>query len=204
MLDSDCIEEKSRERFFELKESLWVLYFSDAAQTFIAGLIAFQIYRETRKTLWLERGRKCKADMKLWTDQGSLWNFQHKFLLLDAEEHFSNGIFKNAQVCYNKAIESAKSHKFINDEALACELAAKFFWGIGDFKTSLKNFRLAHEKYVQWGAIAKADRLVACINQKFSNIVGNKSVLSPINVGDAGALTRQCVGGTDHRKRRAA
>ena len=47
--------------------------------------------------------------------------------------------------------------RFINEEALACELAGYLFMGFSQKDISLKYSFKAHEKYHEWGAIAKAN-----------------------------------------------
>ena len=117
------------------------------------------VYRRTMNSIWLERGRKCKEDMKLWTTQGSVWNFEGKWLLLEAEEHFAVGNIDLSREFYSKSVASCRTHKFLNDEALACELAAKFYSHINEYSTSMEYFRLAREKYLAWGAVKKADEM---------------------------------------------
>ncbi|KAL3799295.1 hypothetical protein HJC23_013020 [Cyclotella cryptica] len=169
LLDNNVIDEYAL-KYYQFHRSSWFLFFGDAVQTFFVGLVAFQSYRETCKSIWLEKGETCIADMKLWAKQGASWNFRHKLLLLEAEELYSKGSFENAQVSYMNAITLAKSHKFMNDEALACELAAMFYLGTGNVASSLDHFRLAQEKYHKWGAFAKADRLLAFIHITFIDI----------------------------------
>ncbi|KAL3785483.1 hypothetical protein HJC23_008293 [Cyclotella cryptica] len=63
-----------------------------AMHEFYGGLVSYRIYRETGDTKWLDRGRQCKSAIKLWAEQGSLWNFEQKHYLLEAEEqhcHFN-------------------------------------------------------------------------------------------------------------------
>jgi hypothetical protein len=48
---------------------------------------------------------------------------------------------------------------FINDEALSSELAGYFFLAIDRYDTALKYFLHAHEKYHNWGAVAKCNAL---------------------------------------------
>jgi hypothetical protein len=48
---------------------------------------------------------------------------------------------------------------FINDEALSSELAGYFFLAIGRKDTALQYFLRAHEKYHDWGAVAKCNAL---------------------------------------------
>jgi hypothetical protein len=203
MLDDDMLTEYA-EKFFQLKKNSWFLYFGDAAQTFIVGLVAFQIYRETLDSIWLERGNQCVADMKLWAEQGSLWNFHQNLLLLVAEELYSDGSVENAQVSYINAIASARSHKFIHVEALSCELAGKFYLDTGNLTSSFEHFILAHEKYCEWGALAKANKLLAFINKTFSNALGGNSDMLSSTVNDSGVMNLRGLAGIDSRRKSAA
>ena len=133
---------------------------TESVQVFVAGLAAFRIYRETNDSIWLDRGRQHKETIKLWATEGCEWNFKQKLLLLEAEESYSIGNFSSAKQSYKKAISTAKAHKFANDEALACELAARFYLKTDDKESSKEHFRLAHTKYLEWGAVRKAEVLV--------------------------------------------
>eukprot|EP00804_Cyclotella_cryptica_P014030 CCRYP_002508-RA/>CCRYP_002508-RA protein AED:0.03 eAED:0.03 QI:1061/1/1/1/1/1/4/164/1320 len=158
------------EKFFELRMSSWLLVVSNAGHEFFGGLVSFRIYRETGKTLWLERGKQCKASIQPWAEQGSLWNFEHKVFLLEAEEYYSCHDYSGAQVAYNNAIESASAHKFINDEALACELAGYFYLHIGNTTESLEHLIRAHGKYTQWGASLKVKKVGDFIKEEFGDV----------------------------------
>jgi tetratricopeptide (TPR) repeat protein len=148
--DGDAIK-RCCEKFIDAEKSSFFLFFGDTVQAFIVGLSSLRIYRETRCSLWLERAKKCMSDMMLWSDDGSQWNFKHKLLLLQAEEYYSIGDYVSAQDFYNKAIQTAKSHKAINDEALSCELAAKFYIETNEQEKELRHLRLALKKYLEWG-----------------------------------------------------
>ena len=166
------------ENFLELKELSLFLISGDASQVFIFGLSCYNLFRLTRDPLWAERGRKCRERMKLYSNQGSPWNFLHKFLLLEAEGHYCNGNSQSAQESYKKAIITASSHKFHNDEALSYELAANFYHAKGDSATSLEHFRIAHEKYHEWGALKKADKLFESIQKMFAGALFGNFALS--------------------------
>ncbi|KAL7481155.1 hypothetical protein ACHAW6_006837, partial [Cyclotella cf. meneghiniana] len=143
------------EKFFEINMPSWHLLSAHAAHAFIGGLASFQIFRETHNPLWALRGEQFQQRINTWKEQGSLWNFESKSFLLHAEQCYSNGNFDLAQVCYESAISSAQHHKFIHEEALASELAAKFFLKIGNNLMALKYFTSAHGAYFKWGAFAK-------------------------------------------------
>ncbi|KAL7483730.1 hypothetical protein ACHAW6_009383 [Cyclotella cf. meneghiniana] len=202
MFDNDMLSAYA-EKFFLLKQKSWFLYFGDAAQAFISGLVAFQLYRKTLDSIWFERGKMCVADMKLWAEQGSSWNFHQHLLLLEAEELYSSGSFENAQASYENAIATSKSHKFLNVEALSCELAGKFYLGTGNLASSLELFRLAHENYHAWGALAKANQLFAFINEAFSDVFTDNSHKLSSTVNDSGDINLRGLDGIDSWRKRA-
>ena len=139
----------------------WTLMFGQSECTYIFGLTLFWIFRESKEQHWKDAAVKAKEAMHGWT-KSSKWNFEHKFFLLDAEENFCDGNFAQAKMLYEKAIKSAKEHRFVNGEALACELAGYFYLELGE-KTRAKEYLVkAHERYVMWGALGKA----AALNQE--------------------------------------
>ena len=79
--------------------------------------------------------------------------------MLEAEEAFSNKNYELAKSLYEKAVSTARKHRFINQEALACELAGYFFLETGEQDTAIQYFLQAHEKYHEWGAVAKCNML---------------------------------------------
>jgi hypothetical protein len=162
------------EALFRLDSRPGFLWSVDIFIEFTAGLSCYKVYRDTRDPTWASRGKKCTNQMKLWNDQGSSWNFQHRLHLLEAEEHCSNFEFNLAKVSYRNAIASARSSKFVNDEALASDLAGRFYLEIGDLELSFKHFRVAHEKYSEWGAVGKASRLFEFMNSTFGNGSNNR------------------------------
>lgn len=161
------------DEFFAVEVEECFLLFGLSTRAFITGLAALKLYGETGDSLWRSRGENAIKRFKLWTNQGSSWNFEHKLQLLEAEHSHYCGNFKQATESYEKSIASAKAHKFINDEALACELAGKFFLKEDNLNSSLEHLRLAHEKYCEWGAQGKADQLLSFINTTFAHAVSS-------------------------------
>ena len=45
--------------------------------------------------------------------------------------------------------------QFVNEEALACELAAYFYLEIGEVNKAVEYCLLAHEKYQEWVSISR-------------------------------------------------
>ena len=167
MMDLGNLEE-CYEKFLTTRVEDHFLVFFQSVRAFIAGLAAFKIYRDTvNDALWKSFGEKRVQEFKLWAEQGSAWNFEHKLQLMEAEHSYCCGHFDRAAELYKKAIASARAHKYINDEALACELAGKFFLDRDNVSLSLEYLTLAHEKYSEWKAEGKANHLFEFINGKF-------------------------------------
>ncbi|KAL7475270.1 hypothetical protein ACHAW6_001191, partial [Cyclotella cf. meneghiniana] len=158
---------KSTENFIEFQVPSWVLLSIHAGHFFIVSLSSFRIYRETHDPLWAKRGKQYKERVIAWKEQGSLWNFESKSFLLEAEDYYSSGDFKSAEVSYDKAISSASQHKFVNEEALICDLAANFYLEQGNKSMALKYFKNALEHFQEWGAFAKVRTLQAFMEENF-------------------------------------
>jgi len=154
------------ETFLSLEIKEYYTNFLQSIKVFIAGLVSFQIYRDTGDSSWKSRGVERINEFRVFADQGSDWNFKHKLQLMEAEDYSCSGDYEQAEESYKKAIASARVHKYVNDEALACELAGKFFLNTDDKASSLEYLRLAHEKYCEWGAAGKASQLFDFITKK--------------------------------------
>jgi len=136
---------------------------------FYAGLVSFWVAREIndkkKSKKWIQRGVECKDEIEKLSVLASKWNFQNKAYLLQAEEQFSSMNFDLAERLYDNAISSSKTHKFVNEEALANELAGYFYLETGRRNRSVHYFSQAFEKYNEWGAIAKANTLTAYLDE---------------------------------------
>jgi hypothetical protein len=96
------------EKYFEYRVPSTCLHAGFAVHAFIgAGLVSFRMYRETKDTLWLDRGKYFKERIQARKEEGSVWNFEHKFFLVAAEEAYSHGEVENAKILYDKAATSA-------------------------------------------------------------------------------------------------
>ena len=92
-------------------------------------------------------------------------NFQHKYDLVQAERYRTSGDLAKAMACFDDAINGAKASGYIQEEALANELAARLYLGQGRTKIARLYLRDAHYNYVKWGATAKIQDLKASYPQ---------------------------------------
>ena len=86
-------------------------------------------------------------------------NFLHKWHLVEAEKHRVLGNKVEASDGYDRAISLAKENLFLNEEALANELAAKFYLEWGKEKFARIYAIEAYYAYTRWGAKAKVNDL---------------------------------------------
>jgi predicted ATPase len=86
-------------------------------------------------------------------------NFQHKVDLIEAERCRVLGKFTEAIELYDLAISGAKNHKYLQEEAICNELAAKFYLERGQEVIAATYLRKAYYCYARWGAVAKIDDL---------------------------------------------
>ncbi|MCK5876160.1 MAG: GAF domain-containing protein, partial [Candidatus Marithrix sp.] len=107
--------------------------------------------------------------MKLWAEHAPM-NYQHKYDLVEAEKARVLGKNWKAAALYEKSIAGAKENQYIQEEALAYELAAKFYLERGMDKFSQVYLRDANYCYQQWGATAKVKQLEAKYPQLLTTI----------------------------------
>ena len=98
------------------------------------------------------------AEMSKWAAQAPI-NFQHKFDLLRAQQRQVAGELYAAADLYDRAIAGAQANDYIQEEALANELAANFYQAWGKEKVAAGYMQEAYACYAQWGAKAKIDDL---------------------------------------------
>ncbi|NEQ35536.1 MAG: AAA family ATPase [Okeania sp. SIO3I5] len=103
-------------------------------------------------------------------------NYQHKVDLVEAEKCRFLGKKAEAIELYNKAIALAQENEYIQEEALANELAAKFYLDWGQEKLAGFYMTDAHYCYSLWGAIAKVRHLEENYPQLFQSQTTKKRV----------------------------
>ena len=99
-----------------------------------------------------------ETKMAKWADYAAM-NYSHKLHLIQAEKHRVLGDKAEALDLYDLAIAEAKANGYIQEEALANELAAKFYLDWGKEKVAAGYMQEAYYCYVRWGAKAKTSDL---------------------------------------------
>ncbi|MDZ8052572.1 MAG: AAA family ATPase [Aulosira sp. ZfuVER01] len=99
-----------------------------------------------------------QAQLKIWSESCAE-NFLHKYLLVEAERSRIAGKYLEALELYERAITEAKANGYLQEEAIANELAGKFYLNWGKEKAAQGYVQQAYYCYARWGAKAKTDEL---------------------------------------------
>ncbi|NHC37347.1 PAS domain S-box protein [Scytonema millei] len=117
----------------------------------------------------LEQVAHSQEKMKQWAHYAPM-NYLHKYDLVEAEKARVLGQFFEAEEFYERAIAGAAENEFIQEEALAYELAAKHYLMRGREKFAQTYMKEAHYCYNRWGAKAKVKDLENRYPQFFSQL----------------------------------
>ncbi|MCC3467437.1 MAG: AAA family ATPase [Microcoleus sp. PH2017_06_SFM_O_A] len=101
-----------------------------------------------------------QEQMQTWAHHAPM-NYQHKYDLVEAEKARVFGKNWEAADYYDKAILGAKEQGYIQEEALANELAAEFYLSCNKDKIAQVYLTESYYGYIHWGAIAKVKDLEA-------------------------------------------
>ncbi|HEY9851693.1 MAG TPA: AAA family ATPase [Leptolyngbyaceae cyanobacterium] len=124
----------------------------------LALLALYPKVSSSEQAKYLEQVDKNQENMKFWADCAPM-NHQHRYDLIEAEKARICGQNWQAADLYDRAIFGAIKNKYIQEEALANELAANFYMEWGKEKIARAYIVDAYYTYSRWGAKAKVDDL---------------------------------------------
>ncbi|MGG6297795.1 EAL domain-containing protein [Leptolyngbya sp. AN02str] len=128
-----------------------VFYFYDSLSA-----LATLRERNAESTAYLQRVQENQIKLQSWANYAPM-NYLHKWHLVEAERYRYLQQHKEAIEFYDLAIQGAQANEYLQDEALACELAAQFYWNWAKEKVASGYFQDAYYCYARWGAKAKIE-----------------------------------------------
>ncbi|NQE32587.1 hybrid sensor histidine kinase/response regulator [Microcoleus asticus] len=169
----------------------------NAIYNFYHSLALLALYpkaQPSQKEQYLSEVAANQEKMKTWAFHASC-NFQHKYDLVEAEKARILGQPLEAGDYYDRAIAGAKEQGYIQEEALANELAAEFYFSRAKDKIARIYLTDAYYGYSRWGAKAIVKDLEARYPQILSRIAKPESQRSQVTMtttstsgGSAGSL----------------
>ena len=136
---------------------------------FYEGISALVLARQTQQPNYRVVGEQVIETFKFWVQNNSRWNFENKLFLLQAELHYLNGEYEKAEASYEASIASARSHRFLNEEAYAYELYGVYLLENRMVDKGHEKLDIAIEKYAEWGALKKVEHV-----KKFKEVMNPK------------------------------
>ena len=134
----------------------------------LAQLAVFADAPESEREPILAEVTANQQKMEMWAHHAPM-NHLHKFYLVEAERCRVLGQDGDAREYYDKAITLAQENGYLNEKALAYELAGKFYLAKHQNRLASVYLQDAHYTYQQWGAIAKVKHLEARYPQFFTS-----------------------------------
>ncbi|MFB2970731.1 ATP-binding protein [Aerosakkonema sp. BLCC-F183] len=124
----------------------------------LAHLAVFPDADEPEKERILAKVAANQQKLETWANHAPM-NYLHKFYLVEAERARILGKYGDAREYYDTAIELARENEYLNEEALANELAGKFYLTRNQTHFARHYLQNARYLYQQWGAAAKVKHL---------------------------------------------
>jgi predicted ATPase/two-component sensor histidine kinase len=133
-----------------------IFYFYDS----LARLMQYSTASPEVQPTILQRVTQNQERMRLWAHHAPMNNL-HRWHLVAAEQHRALGEDAEAIANYDRAVELAKEHDYIHEQALAYERTALFYLERGKEILARAYLQEAWYCYLKWGATAKVNALEA-------------------------------------------
>lgn len=133
-----------------------MMYFQDA----LARLALYPTMSKFEQSRLMYRVRITQKKLQAWMRHAPT-TYHHKWLMVEAERCRVLGRKVEAVQAYDRAIAEAKETGFLQDEGLACELAAQFYLAWGKPTIAQTYLHQAYTAFEHWGAKAKLTQLQA-------------------------------------------
>ncbi|MBE9039783.1 AAA family ATPase [Oscillatoriales cyanobacterium LEGE 11467] len=142
-----------------------LFYFYDS----LIALVNVKDLTGDRREKAIDKVKSNQEKMQNWANYAPM-NFQHKYDLVEAEKSRVLGNKLEAIELYDLAIVGARINEYLQEVALANELAAKFYLDWGKEQIAQTYMVEAYYGYARWGAKAKTDHLNATYPQLLAPI----------------------------------
>jgi len=114
----------------------------------------------------LKQVKKNQKKMKNWAKSAPM-NYEHKYLTIEAEYKRVKNQPEKAALFYDMAIKKAREQGYIQEAAIAGELAGRFYLNMNKSDKARDYLKQAWHDYFKWGATAKLSQLEICYPDVF-------------------------------------
>ncbi len=142
---------------------------SVAVHNFYYSLALLAVYPTAdaqQQAEYLQQVEANQEKMQNWAFHAPM-NYLHKYELVEAEKARVLGDKDRAMDFYDRAIQHSHEQGYIQEEALANELAAEYYFYLGREKVAKTYMTDAYYGYIHWGANAK----VADLEERYPQLI---------------------------------
>ncbi|MBW4513074.1 MAG: protein kinase [Scytonematopsis contorta HA4267-MV1] len=132
----------------------------------LASLAIYENSSISEQNEILQQVASNQEEMYKWLCHAPM-NCQHKYDLVEAELCRIKGNKYQAMDLYDLAIQGAIDNGYIQEAAVANEIAAKFYLSLGKKKNAQIYMTEAYYGYIKWGAIAK----ITDLEERFNDLI---------------------------------
>ncbi len=148
-----------------------VFYFYDS----LAQLAVYPSVSIAQQELLLNRVVQNQEQMRMWAEHAPM-NFHHKYELVEAEKARVLGRYWQAMELCDRAITLASEHGYIQEAALANELATAFYLAQGRERIAQTYLTESYYGYLRWGAAAKVKDLEARYSSLLAQLLEREAI----------------------------
>jgi PAS domain S-box-containing protein len=131
-------------------------------------------------------------ELEIWAERCPE-NFENRAAQVGAEIARIEGRLLDAQQLYEKAIRSAHTNGFVHNEAVACEVAARFYAAQGLDTIADSYLREARYCYLRWGAggkVRQLDQLYPHLRKQEATSSTTSTIVAPVEHLDLGTVIK--------------
>jgi signal transduction histidine kinase len=132
----------------------------------LALLAHYQQVSPEEQQKYLQLVESNQEQMKHWATHAPM-NYQHKYILVEAEKARVLKQSLAAMELYDAAIQGASEQRYKQEEGIANELAAEFYLALGREKIAKTYMTEAYYVYIAWGAVGK----VRDLERKYPSLI---------------------------------
>ena len=146
----------------------------------LALLAAYSTASPEEQIQYIAKVNSHQQDLEQWAAH-SHFNYLHKYHLVEAELARVLGKNEAAADYYDLAIAKAREFGYLQEAAIAEELAAEFYWLRGKQRIARAYLADAHASFTRWGAVSKVRDLESRYPHLLNSIIHQNMAISPLN-----------------------
>ncbi|NQY75392.1 MAG: AAA family ATPase [Candidatus Margulisbacteria bacterium] len=143
--------------------------------TVLSISVLFKTASIKKRFVYLKLMNRCRTSLKEWS-KICPENFEHKYLLVEAEMANAFNQYNESERLYDKAADSALKNEYLQNAGIAYECALRHAIDRGKESDAIRYLEKSIKAYKQWGATGKLRQMEARYMDLWAKMKGQKPV----------------------------